>query len=139
MQTRSLPFYALLIMMVSINSIPVASFSQDPLESENLTKKIFGKIQSLYGFHRFRNCGLMLSYDFSKELKEKKEKRFIGKAIEFKKNWGGWDNDEILFRNGLVGNCEAIPAFVREGTEAKIGGKIYKYSAGNWQEIYTQE
>ena len=64
----------------------------------------------------------------------------VGIAVKFEKEWGGWGSEEkvtkeetVLFRKGMVGKCKAIPSYVKDGTEAKIKGKIYIFKNGKWQ------
>ena len=94
------------------------------------------------GFHQWRACSLMPTYDFSIEhpdIKRENLDDMKGTAITFKEEWGGWDEEPVSFRNGMIGSCKAIPAYVKHGTEAKCLEKHYRFEKGNWVEVKKAE
>jgi hypothetical protein len=90
------------------------------------------------GFHQWNNCSLTRGFDFTKErpdIKPEKPGDGMGTAIGFGKEWGGWDDDTVLFRNGMIGSCDALHVYVKEGTEAKCAQKYFRFEKGNWSEF----
>ena len=90
------------------------------------------------GFHRWSNCSLMPSYDFSKEYSGKKPESLDdlkGTVIGFNAEWGGWDEEPVSFRNGMIGKCKAIRSYVKEGTEAKCFENYYRFEKNKWVEV----
>jgi len=89
------------------------------------------------GFHRLSACSVTRSYNFSKErpdIKPQDPQDTKGTAITFKAEFGGWDDEPVSFRNGMIGSSKAIRSYVREGTEARYLGKRYRFESGNWVE-----
>lgn len=105
---------------------------------EKVVKMINAKISALAygGLFKMKSCGFMPAYDFHEEKvslpKGAIAKDFVGLAISFEDEWGSWGSEDILFRNGLVGVSKALPVYVRNGTEAKVSGKVYVYRGRRW-------
>jgi hypothetical protein len=58
----------------------------------------------------------------------------MGYLVEFGENWGGKEGATVQFKKGKVGSCRAIPTFVAEGTQARVGDKTYMFENGRWLE-----
>jgi hypothetical protein len=100
--------------------------------SRKLSQLRTGRLPGLHAGTR-----LMPTYDFGDEspraFQGTKPEDLLGFAVLFKGEWGGWGENDVVFRDGMVGTCPAIAIYVREGTKAKVQDKVYVYESGKWR------
>jgi ankyrin repeat protein len=97
--------------------------------------QIRSKLDNQIPNRTWNNCSVTRDFDFIKErpdIKVNNPADGKGNAITFGEEWGGWDDDDVLFRKGMVGSCKALNIYVKEGTEAKCSQKYFRFEKGNW-------